>query len=123
MEALIVIDQSEFNFVQVGQPVRIKLDQLPASTFHSEVAEVAELNLTEVPPQLSATTGGELMTTQGPDGQLRPLSTSYAVKAMLDEHDVVLRSGLRGRAKISVGYQSLGSRLWRYLTETFHFRL
>ena len=123
LEALIVIDQSEFNFVQVGQPVRIKLDQLPANTFHTEVAEVAELNLTEVPPQLSAKLGGELMTTQGPDGHLRPLSTSYAAKAMLDEPDVVLRSGLRGRSKISVGYQSLGSRLWRYLTETFHFRL
>ena len=122
-EATIIIDQSEVEFVKTGQQVWVKLDQLPAETFHSELAEIAELSLDRVPPQLSAKTGGELMTTQDADGTERPFSTSYAAKALLEPGDTLLRSGLRGRAKISVGYQSLGTRLWRYLIETFHFRL
>jgi hypothetical protein len=33
-----------------------------------------------------------------------------------------MRPGLRGTAKIHIGYRSLGQRLWRYVNQTFNFR-
>jgi len=37
-----------------------------------------------------------------------------------------LRLGLRGQAKVAMdyqGWQTLGGRVWRYITRTFHFKL
>jgi hypothetical protein len=41
----------------------------------------------------------------------------------LDDPEGVIRPGMRGRAKIHAGYQTLGQRFWRYVTRTFNFKL
>jgi hypothetical protein len=41
----------------------------------------------------------------------------------LENAEALLRTGLRGRAKIDAGYRTLGQRAWRYFTQTFHFHL
>ena len=123
MEALLVVNQEEIEFVQPGQAVEIKLDQLPEETFHSTIVEIANLNLQISPRHLSAKAGGALATRTDRAGRERPRTASYQARALLADEEGILRIGLRGRAKIHTPAQSLGKRIWRFLNRTFSFRL
>lgn len=124
MEALVVIDQGDIEVVHQQETVDIKLDELPSRTLRSSVQEISSENLTVSPRHLSNKAGGELATKTDPSGVERPLSTSYQAKVFpLDDSDGVLRIGLRGRAKIYAPWESLGRRLSRWFSQTFHFRL
>ena len=41
----------------------------------------------------------------------------------LDDGNTLLRIGLRGQAKIETKWLPLGTRVWRFLSHTFNFRL
>ncbi len=123
MQADIVVDQSDVEFVTVGQGVDLKLEQLPSQTFSSRIEQIAKLDLKVSPKQLSHKAGGELITKTDASGVERPESTSYQANAPLSDPGALLRPGLRGQAKIQVGWQSLGVKLVRYLSKTFNFKL
>lgn len=126
LEAMLVIDQADFSLVKREQKVDIKLDALPHDVLHGEITEISQQNLKVSPKGLSAKSGGELPTTTDKSGMERPASTSYQARVPLDNPDELLRLGLRGRAKIHMkfeGWQTIGQRVWRYINQTFHFRL
>ena len=124
MEAVVIIDQADIEFLRLKQKVDIKLEELPYMTLHSEVQEIATQELKVSPKHLTNKSGGELPTKTDEAGVERPLTTSYQVRVFpLDDSDGLLRIGLRGQAKIHVAPRSVGWRLWRWFTETFHFRL
>jgi putative peptide zinc metalloprotease protein len=75
------------------------------------------------PQSLTHQAGGGLAARTDQAGVARPLSSTYVARVSIDNSDDLLRVGMRGRAKIRAGYQSLGGRLWRYLARTFHFYL
>ena len=56
-------------------------------------------------------------------GRERPIETTYQASAELSDEERVIFLGTRGRARIHVGYQTLASRTWRYLSRTFRFDL
>lgn len=124
LEALVVIEQSDIEFLRPHQTVDIKLDELPFNTLRSEVQEIATENLKVSPRHLSNKAQGELPTKTDEAGVERPITTSYQVRVFpLDDSSGLLRTGLRGRAKIYAPWESLGTRLWRWFSQTFHFRL
>lgn len=123
MEALLVVDQEEIEYLKQGQAVEVKLDELPAETLAGEIAEIGAEPLTVSPRHLSNKAGGELATKTDESGVERPLNTSYQVRVPLDDPEDLLRIGLRGRGRIHTQPQTLGHRLWRYITQTFNFRL
>ncbi len=123
MKATLVIDQADIEFVKPGQNVRIQLDELPGERLRGTIESMAFDPLKVSPKQLSNKAGGELATETDPSGVERPMSTSYPASVPLDDADGILRPGLRGRAKIDAGWMTIGQRAWRYLTQTFHFRL
>ncbi|NUQ60839.1 MAG: hemolysin D [Pirellulales bacterium] len=126
MEAILVVDQSDIDFVRKGQDVDIKLDELPHDLFLGSVAEIAKIDLEVASRRMTTKAGGELATRTDESGVERPMSTSYQVRVPLNDPDHLLRLGLRGRAKIHMGrgdWQTLGQRFWRFLSQTFNFRL
>ncbi|OHB78884.1 MAG: hemolysin D [Planctomycetes bacterium RBG_16_64_10] len=123
LEAVLVIDQSDIERIVIGQEVEVKLDALPGRTFAGRIEEMARTNLQVAPRSLSNQAGGDLATRTDAAGVTHPLSTSYRARVPLDDVDVALQLGLRGRAKVHAGWQTLGRRLWRYLSHTFHFLL
>jgi len=127
LEAVLIVDQGDVEFVRKEQEVSIKLDSYADKTLKTQVIEIAKIDLTTAPPGLSAQAGGQLATRTDASGRQRPQSTSYQARAPLDALDdaekQLLRVGLRGRAKIDAGWQPLGARIWRYLARTFHFSL
>jgi putative peptide zinc metalloprotease protein len=124
LEAVLVIDQSDRNMVRPEQRVFIKIDELPHDTFTSQIAEIAESELKVSPQRLTNKYGGELATKTDPhSGAERPISTSYQARVPLDDETGLMRLGLRGTARIQTDWLPLGTRLWRFVTHTFNFKL
>lgn len=132
LEALLVVDQADIELVDEvvikGErpKVRIQLEAFPGTTLHSEIAQIAKVQLKVTPSSLTPTAGGQLETKTDASGVARPMSTSYQARAPLPADNSLqglLRMGMRGCGKIQTRPQSLGERLYRYLARTFHFEL
>jgi putative peptide zinc metalloprotease protein len=119
-EAAIVIDQSQISFVRTGQRVRLQLDEVPCGVLHGTVSEVAKVDLKSVPRELIH--GGDLPLRVDENGVPRPLTACYQARVALDEQDVELLIGTRGRAKILANPQSLAWRAWRAIQATFQLQ-
>jgi putative peptide zinc metalloprotease protein len=123
MDAAMVIDQGEMDFVKVGQDVEIKLDSLPSTIFETNITQLSYEKLRHASKQLSNKAQGEVETSTDETGAERPINTLYQAEALLVDDAGVIRPGMRGRAKIHAGYQTLGQRFWRFVTRTFNFKL
>jgi len=123
LEAVLAIDQSDVEFVRAGQKVEIVLDQQPGVILQGEIAEVAKLDLAVAPRQLSHQAGGQMSTTVDRTGIERPLSTTYQARVRITDESGLLRAGLRGRARVLVGDQTIIERACRAWNQTFHFKL
>jgi putative peptide zinc metalloprotease protein len=123
LQANLVIDQADIEFVREGQAVELKLDQLPHESLAGTIAEIARLDLKIAPRRLSNKAGGDVATRTDEAGQERLQSASYQAQVPLDNTQGLLRVGLTGQAKVHAGWQTLGQRLARYLARTFHFKL
>jgi len=132
LEALLVVDQADIELVDEAMhgdkepQVVLQLDGYPGETLTSRIIDVAKVELQVTPTGLSSQAGGELNTKTDPTGVQRPMSTSYQARVPLDEQGKLqglLCTGMRGRAKVSTKWQSLGKRLSRYISRTFHFEL
>src|SRR5205085_6190024 len=62
MEAVLVVDQDEIEFMDQEQSVDIKIDELPGRTFHTRIAEISKADLKVAPRQLSNKGGGDIAT-------------------------------------------------------------
>jgi len=122
MEASIVIDQDDIEYVRRGQHVEIKLEELPNRTYQSEIIEIGP-EYKVVSRQLTNKTGGELATRTDEAGLERPMNPSYPARAPLDDDEGLLFIGLRGKAKVAAQWQTLGQRGWRLFLRTFNFKL
>lgn len=122
LEAVLVIDQSDIEFVRQDQTVQIKLDEYPTRTIRGKINEIAKIDLKVAPRELSNKSGGELSTETDKGGAERPMSASYQALVPIENFDRQLLSGYRGRARIHTGNRTLGQMLVRYLLETLRFR-
>ncbi len=132
LEALLVVDQADIELVDEAMrdgkhpEVTLQLDAYPGETLTSKIIEVAKVELQVTPAGLSSQAGGELNTKTDPSGVQRPMSTSYQARVPLKDQGELhglLCTGLRGRAKVATRWQSLGKRISRYISRTFHFEL
>ena len=123
VEAALIIDQADIDFVHEGQDVAILLDELPGETFQGRIHSISVQNLDVAPESLATKSGGSLRTRTDRSGVERPLTATYRARVHLTDPAQRLLPGFRGRAKIHAGHLPLGSHLVRYLSETFHFKL
>jgi len=120
VEAVLYVGQTDVQFLKMDQCVRLRLDTLPGKVLQGVIVEVAQKDAKVAPRELAA---GDLPVRVGHDGVARPVDTAYQARVSLDDHNYRLPIGSRGKAKILVQPQPLGRRLYRYLSETFTFRL
>ena len=109
-----------------GKPpvVDVKLDALPYDTIRTQITQIADTNLKVSPKRLSSKAGGPLATTTDPNTGVEKLrDNSYQARAPIDDDEAVLRLGLRGTGRVYTAWQPLGTRLWRLVKHTFHFKM
>ena len=123
LEAILIIDQSDIEFVGEGQQVAIFVEHLPGREFESRVEQISRMEMKDSPRNLSSKTGGKLDTRTDATGRERPLNTLFEVSAPLDDAERILRIGGSGQGRIHVGYQTVGQRVWRYICHTFSFEM
>jgi putative peptide zinc metalloprotease protein len=128
-EAVLLVEQSDIAFLNLGQPVSVKLDAFPAQTFVGQVTDIGAVEAEHPPEQLLVTKGGELAAEMQPDGSVGLQSTHYEVRASIEglkeqaeaNPHAMLRYGLRGRAKIVCGQWTCWDIIVRELNQLFHF--
>jgi putative peptide zinc metalloprotease protein len=126
LEAYLFVDQTDIPFVQSGQTVRLMLEAYPGTVFETVIENedmISRKPMEAVPDSLSFQAGGTVATRTDKAGLHHPLSQTYQVIVPLANEEGLFYLGMRGRAKIAASPQSLGRRLYRYLTKTFHFEL
>ena len=123
VEVVAVIDQADVDMIREKMDVEIKFPSYAGEIFSGQVKQVAKMNLKATPEGLTSDAGGDIATKADPSGKARPLSTSYQAVVPLDDPDARLKVGMRGNVRIYTDWQPLWNRIWRYLTQTFHFRM
>lgn len=126
LEARLVIDQGDVEFVAPGQQVEIMLEQSADFAYTKcAIERVSTEDLKTSPVHLSSLHGGSLPTKMDPGGLPRPLNPIFEAIVPLPEQDPhhLLRLGLVGHAKISIPPRTLWNRLYRYAAHTFNFEL
>ena len=122
VEARLIVDQSQMEFIANGQSVKLHLRQLPGQVLEGTIADIAQVTVDDVPAQLM--THEDLASKPDASGRRRPVSSSYQLQVRFTSSSptsIVL--GSTGRAKILVHPRSIGERVIRYLQQTFRFRV
>ncbi len=122
-QAILLVDQADRNDLRIGQKVELRFDHLPDKTYEGVVEDISERHLEFVPELLSNKLGGELPTVTDAQGRERLLSIAYQTTVLVSEDTPLLRTGLRGRARFLVDTRTIGGWLWRFIRQTFLFRL
>jgi len=119
LEAVLLLDQGDVEFVEAGQKVRVQLDQLPGQPLSGTVREVAKVDLKVTPPEFLPE--GVIPTRADASGIERPVNTVYQARVEISAVEQPLLIGQAGVAKIDAGRLSLARRLARYLSQVFRF--
>ena len=122
-QATLLVDQKDRNDIDIGKVVELKFDSLASKIYVGKVEKISDRHLEFVPQLLSNKLGGEVPTTSDEQGRERLVSAAYQTTVVLDEDIPLLRSGMRGRARFSIGHRTTWDWIWRYIKTTFHFRL
>jgi putative peptide zinc metalloprotease protein len=117
LQASLIVDQEDVEFVTAAQLVRILLDEYPDRVINGTIQEIAEIDLEDLHPNLIHRE--EVITEFDPEGKRRLSSTSYLVRVKLDPTDDQPVIHASGQAKITVAPESLGKKAYRGLRKTF----
>jgi len=121
LQAMLVVDQSDIEFVSAGQTVRLQLDQLAGCYLKGEITEISRIDVETAPPELAV--AGNLPQQTDADGNAQLVGVFYQVNVSLDEHPHKLLSGAAGQTRIHAPPLSLGRRILRYLSSTFRLQV
>ena len=125
-EAIMAVDQADLDSIRPGQKVRVKLDAFAADiieTYIESEEDISREPMRYTSQAMSVQAGGKIATRTDAAGAPRPLSATYQVDVVLPTDQFTYKIGQRGRAKVTADPKSLGQRLWRFLTRTFHFEI
>lgn len=122
-EARLLIDQADRRDLAVGQTVRMKLEHVPESTLDGKVDSISGRSIEFVPAVLSNKYKGPLPTVQDPQGREKLTSPAYQAAVPLEIDPAIVRTGMRGRARVIISHRSAWDWTWRWLRTTFQFKV
>lgn len=122
-QAVLLVDQQDRNDLAVGQSVRLKIEHLPERVLDGKITEFSQEQQEYAPAALSNKYGGPLPTVTDGRGREQLTGVVYQATVEFDIPPELLRTGMRGEARVLVDRRSVGGWLWRWLRATFRFRL
>jgi putative peptide zinc metalloprotease protein len=103
--------------------VELKFDHLPSRTYSGKLDTISNRHLEFAPPALSNKADGELPTVTDKQGREKLTSIAYQATVLITQDTELMRPGLKGWARFEIDRRTAGEHLWRYIRQTFHFRL
>jgi putative peptide zinc metalloprotease protein len=126
IEAILAVDQGDVELVKVGQKASLQLDARSQTKYTGIVHAVSQMNSDRLPPSLALQHGGAIPTKRRPHseelGSSEPADATFQARVALPEA-MYLSTGLRGKAKVLVGQQTLAARSLRAFYRTFRLQL
>ncbi len=122
-EATLAVEVRDLDSVKSGNRVDIYLDQYPARRFTGKIESLARSRMKDTPAALSSKTGGDLATQTSAGGKEKTIETVYQANVPFNEPKGLLALHAHGRARVHAGTMTVGGRLWRAFSHTFHFEL
>jgi putative peptide zinc metalloprotease protein len=116
-EALLVVEQSDAEFVRNGAEVKLQFDAAGSTPWHGRVVESTLLRPEDAPDEIVA--AGLIEMQNAADGPPRPKPGMQLVRVSIDDAAEQLPIGAVGQARISAASQSLARRGLRFFAETF----
>ena len=130
LHAVLYIDQGDRDDLQDEMPLEIKLDHMANITFLTRVDLISPKGEVMAPESLTTRFHGPLATKANQQGQEQLASTAYRAIAELhfaagssrpEAH--MLKPGMRGNGRFIISNRTAAYWMWRYLNETFRFRV
>ncbi len=130
LHAVMYIDQGDRDDLQDEMPLEIKLDHLANITFLTRVDLISPKGEVMAPESLTTRFHGPLATKANQQGQEQLASTAY--RAIADLHFAdgsdqpeahLLKPGMRGNGRFIISNRTAAYWMWRYVCETFRFRV
>lgn len=130
LQAVLYVDQSHRDALKRSTEIELKLDHLADITYVSRVDTISPRGESQAPEALTTRFQGPLATTSDPAGKEKLASKTFRAIVELDfNHDesrddaVLMKPGMRGCARFLVADRTSVQWLYRYLSETFRFKL
>ena len=126
LEVILAVSEDAVKFVRSGQQVELYFDQRRGEHFSGAIAQVSETDMYITPVHFSGPVGRDM---PGQDRSQRyrsqrhrpSVSNTYQASLPFHAQGTTVLAGGWGRAKIRVGYRSLGLRLWDSLVPNLPF--
>jgi putative peptide zinc metalloprotease protein len=122
-DAVVLIDQHDRSDVAIGQKVRLLLEAFPFEVLDGRIIQISQRHLEFAPRNLSNKFGGDFATVTDAKGRERLNSNVYQIRIAVSEASSAYRLGMRGQAKVLVMERSAAQWIWRFIRQTFLFRL
>ena len=122
-QAVLLVDQQDRNDLAVGQVVRLKIEHLPDAVFDGTITEFSQEQEEFAPAALSNKYGGPLPTVTDPLGREQLTGVVYKATVQFEIEPELLRTGMRGEARVLVDRRTVGGWVWRWIRATIRFRL
>jgi putative peptide zinc metalloprotease protein len=130
VQAVMYIDQGDRDDLSGAMEVEIKLDHLADVTWLTKVTKVSLKGEVMAPEALTTRFSGPLATKPSTKGQEQLASTAYRAIAELhfDSPETMpdadlMKPGMRGNARFIISSRTAAYWAWRYICETFRFRV
>jgi len=122
-QAILFIDQADRNDLRESQVIEMRFAHLPGKTYQGIVESISDRHLEFVPTEVSNKSGGDIPTVTDSEGREKVTSMVYQATILFDKDVNLLKSNIRGKVRVRVDKRSAAQWIWRYLTQTFRFRL
>ncbi len=130
LHAVMYIDQGDRDDLLDQMPLEIKFDHLADITFLTRVHLISPKGEVMAPESLTTRFHGPLATKANQQGQEQLASTAYRAIAELhfaegknQQEAYLLMPGMRGNGRFLISDRTAAQWLWRYVCETFRFRV
>jgi hypothetical protein len=124
LRAIFLAEPGDRQLIKPGNQAHLRVHGSGSRSWRGTVAEVAEVEAGQMPPQLSSNVGGDVTTRQDPISRLeKPATQHYLVAVRFAGADHTVHPGVLGRVRVEVASQTLWWRVRRYLATTFNWSL
>ncbi len=122
-DAVLLVDQHDRVDMLIGQKVRLLCESFPHEILDGQVVEISQRHLEYAPRSLSNKLGGDLATITDAKGRERLNSNVYQIRIAIAQTHLPFKLAMRGHAKLLIVERSAGQWIWRFVRQTFLFRL
>jgi hypothetical protein len=121
-EAILAIQEDVIQHVRTGQVVDLFPRQIRGTELTGQIAQISKTDMHVTPAQLSTDVARRAPPQGSGDLTTMQLAT-YQASLPVHAAPSALMAGGTGRARLHAGQRCLATRMWDYLTRTFHIRL